>query len=94
MSDSERDASVLGKRSRNGEEAENGKMDTVEDHQEPMDADDDDDDDVGPMPMPAGAGGQVAKKKRKGELRSTSNHTGEKAQHIMHGVLNQPSAPP
>ncbi|KAI0823930.1 peptidyl-prolyl cis-trans isomerase [Trametes gibbosa] len=66
MSDSENDASVLGKRSRNGQDAEEhpDKHETEERHV-PMDADDDDDEDVGPMPMPVDAEGPVAKKKRK-----------------------------
>lgn len=69
MSDSESDATVLGKRSRNGEEPENGRVEDVEEQRDQMDTgDDDDDDDVGPMPMPAGAEGRVAKKKRKGTL--------------------------
>ncbi|KAG6855549.1 hypothetical protein H0H87_001249 [Tephrocybe sp. NHM501043] len=59
MSDSEQDASVLGKRSRNGEHDPPIDMSSKD-----VDAeqDDDDDDDVGPMPMPADAG---VKKKRK-----------------------------
>ena len=59
MSDSENDATVLGKRSRHGEGDE-----PMEDHHE--DAAEESDDDVGPMPMPAGADGNGAKKKRKG----------------------------
>ena len=67
MSDSERDVSVLGKRARNGEEAENDHAEEPERHDpNAMDADDDSDDDVGPMPMPAGEEGRVVKKKRKG----------------------------
>ena len=67
MSDSERDASVLGKRARNGEGAENDHAEEPERHDpNAMDADDDSDDDVGPMPMPAGTEGRVVKKKRKG----------------------------
>lgn len=69
MSDSENDASVLGKRTRNGEDLENGgKAEDVErpDQMDADDDDDDDDDDIGPMPMPASAEGHVAKKKRKG----------------------------
>ena len=69
-SDREQDASVLGKRARNGDDAENIKPADVEDRPDAMDADDDDDDDVGPMPMPAGADGHVVKKKRKGMCRS------------------------
>ena len=52
MSDSEHDVSVLGKRSRHGEDPENGKAE-AEGH-DPMD-EDDEDDDVGPMPMPSGS---------------------------------------
>ncbi|PIL22477.1 hypothetical protein GSI_15165 [Ganoderma sinense ZZ0214-1] len=66
MSDSENDATVLGKRSRRGQNVEENRM--AEDtnmSREQMDADDDDDEDVGPMPMPAGADGHVVKKKRK-----------------------------
>lgn len=65
MSDTEQDASVLGKRTRTGERDPQGSGQNVEDPKpdEPVD-DDDDDDDVGPMPMPAEAGG--VKKKRKG----------------------------
>ena len=60
MSDEE---TVLGKRTRNGQDAE--------DEQKPMSPQDeemdDSDDDVGPMPLPEGAGGNGAvKKKRKG----------------------------
>ncbi|KAG6890621.1 hypothetical protein C0995_006597 [Termitomyces sp. Mi166 len=63
MSDSEQDASVLGKRSRNGE-PEPGDDAITEDASPDRPVENgDDDDDVGPMPMPAEAGG--AKKKRK-----------------------------
>ncbi|KAI0769008.1 peptidyl-prolyl cis-trans isomerase [Trametes elegans] len=70
MSDNETDASVLGKRSRNGQDSEEQqvKAEDIEGQRDhPMDAenDDDDDDDVGPMPMPADAEHHVAKKKRK-----------------------------
>ncbi|KAH9922857.1 uncharacterized protein BXZ73DRAFT_91570 [Epithele typhae] len=68
MSDSEREASVLGKRSRNGEDAENGHQvedDDAEPRPDAMDAVDDSEDDVGPMPMPADVEGRVVKKKRK-----------------------------
>ncbi|KAI1793396.1 hypothetical protein LXA43DRAFT_241848 [Ganoderma leucocontextum] len=65
MSDSENDATVLGKRSRHGQHLENGTVEDVDKSREQMDVDDDDDDDVGPMPMPAGADGHVVKKKRK-----------------------------
>ena len=64
MSDSEHDASILGKRARNGPGA-----DISEDtDMKPAAAQDDDesDDDVGPMPMPEGADNAVTKKKRKG----------------------------
>ena len=61
MSDSDNDATVLGKRPRNGEQ---DGADPMEDHHE--DAAGDSDDDVGPMPMPAGPEGNGAKKKRKG----------------------------
>lgn len=64
MSDAENDNSVLGKRARNGQDAEEEpeanesvKVDVAEDES---------DDDVGPMPMPAGAGNGAVKKKRKG----------------------------
>lgn len=67
MSDSENDASVLGKRSRNGQEAEEHSAKEVQAQPDPMDAEDDSDDDVGPMPMPVDAAGPVAKKKRKGQ---------------------------
>lgn len=67
MSDSENDASVLGKRSRNGQEAEEHSAKEVEAQPDPMDAEDDSEDDVGPMPMPVDAAGPVAKKKRKGQ---------------------------
>jgi peptidylprolyl isomerase domain and WD repeat-containing protein 1 len=62
MSDSEQDASVLGKRVRNDDE----KNDRIPDNASPTNQDDDDDDDdVGPMPMPEAANGGT-KKKRKG----------------------------
>ncbi len=72
MSDSENDATVLGKRSRHGQDRDGMAEDTSDKSKsrEQMDVDDDedddDDDDVGPMPMPAGADGHVVKKKRKG----------------------------
>lgn len=73
MSDSEQDASVLGKRARNGPGnniAEDVDMNPPSATQD----DDDSDDDVGPMPMPEGAApaGAGTKKKRKGELLGTS----------------------
>lgn len=72
MSDNENDASVLGKRSRNGQDAEDRedpqvKTEDVEERPDQAMDEDDDDDDVGPMPMPADAEVHVAKKKRKGE---------------------------
>jgi peptidylprolyl isomerase domain and WD repeat-containing protein 1 len=70
MSDSEPDASILGKRARNGpnadisEDAEMGPPSAIQED------DDESDDDVGPMPMPEGvADNTVTKKKRKGVLR-------------------------
>ena len=65
MSDSENDATVLGKRTR--ESQDNGNGDVKDTHPDQMDADDSDDD-VGPMPMPSGVEGQATKKKRKGAL--------------------------
>ncbi|TFK88196.1 peptidyl-prolyl cis-trans isomerase [Polyporus arcularius HHB13444] len=64
MSDTEQDTSVLGKRSRNGQEVEVGQAEDAE-RRDPnaMDAEDEDDEDVGPMPMPQE--GHLAKKKRK-----------------------------
>lgn len=62
MSDSEQDNSVLGKRSRNGQ---NSEAEPAEDHQEMAE---DSDEDVGPMPLPAGAEDSIVKKKRKGTL--------------------------
>lgn len=66
MSESEQDASVLGKRARNGEGSPAKEEDPV-----PM-VEDEDDEDVGPMPMPADTVGGGAKKKRKGEHNSLS----------------------
>jgi peptidylprolyl isomerase domain and WD repeat-containing protein 1 len=63
MSDSEEDASVLGKRARNRNDIEDG--DVPENAPPPNQAEDDDDDDVGPMPMPEATNGGT-KKKRKG----------------------------
>jgi len=68
MSDSEQDASVLGKRARNGPGTDNAE-DTEMKPPSAIDNDDDDesDDDVGPMPMPVGASTSAGtKKKRKG----------------------------
>lgn len=65
MSDSEQDASTLGKRARNGpgndvpRDADMNPPPTAQDDEES-------DDDVGPMPMPEGAVNAGAKKKRKG----------------------------
>ena len=64
MSDSEREASVLGKRTRNGEDSKPEEAEARPDAA--MDEDEDSDDDVGPMPMPAAADGHIVKKKRKG----------------------------
>ena len=59
---SETEATILGKRERETEEAREsngGPKDSAE-------ATDDSDDDIGPMPMPAGAAGaQATRKKRK-----------------------------
>ncbi|KAJ2986785.1 hypothetical protein NUW54_g9631 [Trametes sanguinea] len=92
MSDNENDASVLGKRSRNGSDAEDHEDPHVktEDVQEGRDQamdDDDDDDDVGPMPMAAEAEAHVAKKKRKGEPALSLQHCGpEQRTKVMHSV--------
>lgn len=79
MSDSEHDASILGKRARNGpdavisEDAEMGPPSAIQED------DDESDDDVGPMPMPEGAAeNAVTKKKRKGVFGITTR--GSKAQ--------------
>lgn len=66
MPEDEKETSVLGKRSRHGQE--NLKAGDTDLSQVPAKEDDaDDDDDVGPMPMPAEASGNgAAKKKRKG----------------------------
>jgi peptidylprolyl isomerase domain and WD repeat-containing protein 1 len=70
MSDSEQDASVLGKRARNGPEADISEDADMNPPSATQDDDDSDDDDVGPMPMPEGAPANAAtKKKRKGLLR-------------------------
>lgn len=69
MSDSEQDASVLGKRARNGPEADISEDADMNPPSATQD-DDDSDDDVGPMPMPEGAPANAAtKKKRKGASR-------------------------
>ncbi|PCH40031.1 peptidyl-prolyl cis-trans isomerase [Wolfiporia cocos MD-104 SS10] len=69
MSDTEGDATVLGKRVRDGDDA---SEDTERVKAEDVDVppangeDDDDDEDIGPMPMPAdGSGNGAVKKKRK-----------------------------
>lgn len=63
MSDVEDEKTVLGKRNRNGDAAEDEKPAM----QENRGADEEsDDDDVGPMPMPADASAGGPKKKRKG----------------------------
>ena len=66
MSEDEKDGTVLGKRSRSGQEepkAEDTDPSLVPGKEE----DEDDDDDVGPMPMPAEVSSNGAmKKKRKG----------------------------
>ncbi|EJF63476.1 hypothetical protein DICSQDRAFT_83176 [Dichomitus squalens LYAD-421 SS1] len=66
MSETEDNATMLGKRSRNGQDSDTGRLEDVKERQDQMDTgDDDDDDEVGPMPMPAAAEGRVVKKKRK-----------------------------
>jgi hypothetical protein len=63
MSDSEQDASVLGKRTRNG----NGPSDVDIPESAPPTNEEDEDEDVGPMPMSeAAAVNGGSKKKRKG----------------------------
>jgi peptidylprolyl isomerase domain and WD repeat-containing protein 1 len=62
MSDSEQDASVLGKRTRN----KNDQLDDDMPENAPPEEDDDDSDDVGPMPMPEAVANAGSKKKRKG----------------------------
>lgn len=76
MSDSEQDASILGKRARKGEDGQDEDMEgnAPAANQE---EEDDDDDDVGPMPMPAEAAANGGiKKKRKGMVISTVYHLG------------------
>jgi len=66
MSDSEQDASVLGKRARNGPGADIPEDTEMNPPSGPQD-DEESDDDVGPMPMPEGAPENAGtKKKRKG----------------------------
>lgn len=65
MSEDEKDGTVLGKRTRGGQE----DLKAVDEgpSRVPQENEDDDDDDVGPMPMPAEASANgAAKKKRKG----------------------------
>ena len=76
MSDSEQDASVLGKRTRNGEDSEQPPPEAPGHEME-----DDSDEDVGPMPMPAGAEG-VTKKKRKGKPFLTVSTIVDSATHL------------
>jgi hypothetical protein len=64
MSDSEQDASVLGKRERE-EEEKNGPLAEDGPVRDASANEDESDEDVGPMPMPANANGTM-KKKRKG----------------------------
>ncbi|CAL1712579.1 unnamed protein product [Somion occarium] len=63
MSDSDQDASVLGKRARNGEQDVKPEAKDVNIKKE---GHDESDDDVGPMPMPAGPGenGSIKKKRK------------------------------
>lgn len=69
MSDSEQDASILGKRARNGPEADIPEDTDMNPPSATQDDDNSDDNDVGPMPMPEGAPANAAtKKKRKGAL--------------------------
>ena len=69
MSDSEHDASILGKRARNGPEADISE-DTEMNPPSATPDDGESDDDVGPMPMPEGVpDNAVTKKKRKGAFR-------------------------
>jgi peptidylprolyl isomerase domain and WD repeat-containing protein 1 len=69
MSDSEHDASILGKRARNGPEADISEDTEMNPPPAPQD-DDESDDDVGPMPVPEGVpDSAVTKKKRKGPFR-------------------------
>lgn len=67
MSDTEQDATVLGKRGRNSDD-DTGRMEDDEIGPTPAaDTDvnqDDSDDDVGPMPLPAGANGGSKRKRR------------------------------
>jgi peptidylprolyl isomerase domain and WD repeat-containing protein 1 len=66
-SESEQDASVLGKRARDGPRADVSEDTEMNPPPGPQDEDEDSDDDVGPMPMPEGApANATTKKKRKG----------------------------
>lgn len=76
MSDSEHDASVLGKRTRNGEDSE-----SVPPKAPGHEMEDDSDEDVGPMPMPAGAEG-ATKKKRKGNSSLTVSASVDNTTHL------------
>jgi peptidylprolyl isomerase domain and WD repeat-containing protein 1 len=70
MSDSEHDASILGKRARNGPGADISEDAEMNPPSAIQEVDDESDDDVGPMPMPEGAADiAVTKKKRKGVFR-------------------------
>lgn len=75
MSDSEQDASILGKRARNvpgADGVEDADMNPPPNTQD----DEESDDDVGPMPMPEGAAVNTStKKKRKGSWRSIARRT-------------------
>ena len=71
MSDSEHDASILGKRARNGPDADISEDAEMNPPSAIQEDDDESDDDVGPMPMPEGAADvAVTKKKRKGMFRT------------------------
>jgi len=71
MSDSERDASTLGKRARNGPDADISEDAEMNPPSAIQEEDDESDDDVGPMPAPEGATDNSAtKKKRKGVFRN------------------------
>ncbi|OSX59926.1 hypothetical protein POSPLADRAFT_1149201 [Postia placenta MAD-698-R-SB12] len=75
MSDTEHDTSVLGKRTRNGDNAPEDDEMKTEDTAATIPVDEDDEDDVGPMPAPAESSGNgVAKKKRKGEFQMLLPH--------------------
>jgi peptidylprolyl isomerase domain and WD repeat-containing protein 1 len=71
MSDSEHDASILGKRARNGPDADISEDAEMNPPSAIQEDEDESDDDVGPMPVPEGtpADNTVTKKKRKGVFR-------------------------